>query len=254
MSSTVEVWFHGLVLWWLTAPGPYAVVPDFTAATNAHHATLRIVSLQYEGGNCPTGFTGDGSCTISLTQARKPGGVSMKFAAGASRMVSREPFCPIPKLQDAGTPLVLRPEFTPPAGDRNAGWVQFEGGTLTPYSPCGNDDCARSVFWTPDAQEITLTLGNLSNRDEPLVIPLPADSIVTVSNERPERSDGRRANADEEHHHAAAVADWCLYFQMVTNDAATAISCPGRPEVPICPGMRCNGAETTIACSNSQYP
>ena len=251
MSSTVEVLFQGLVLWWMAAPGPYVVIPDFTASPIPHEAALGIRSSEYAGGNCPAGFTSeeDDLCTLSLIGAKKPGGVSMKFAAASRLAVSRQAGCPIPKLQDAGTPLVLRPEFTPPAGGRNAGWVQFEGGTLTPRSSCGNGDCPRSVKWTSDGQEVTLTLGNLSDRNEPLVIPLPADAVVQVVNNRSTGSHHRRSANDD--------IDWCLYFLMVTNAAAVDIPCPGKPAIPQCettPTTSSNGHWETIACSNSQYP
>jgi hypothetical protein len=253
MSSTVEVFFQGLVLWWMTAPGPYGVVPDFTAAANAHEAILEISSSQYADGNCPAGFTNRRGivCAMSLSEAKKPGGVSMTFAEPASSIlgVPDPTLCPIPKLQDAGTALVLRPEFKPPEGERNAGWVRFHGGTFESFSPCGNRDCARSSGWRTDAQAVTLTLGNLANRNEPLVIPLPAGARVTVSNRR---------SASSNHDSANDNLDWCLYFSMVTNAAAEDIPCPGRPTVPRCKETPTESSDkhvaSTIACSNSQYP
>lgn len=270
--NEVQVYFIGIVMWWLTAPGPFALIPDLSTNEFAHDATITAKPEAFVGGRCPQGFTTDaeGNCTFALNGAGATGGVTISFVPKSSRPVPASSFCMVPKLQRKTT-LSLRAEYTPPLGANNAAWMVVEGGTaVSGMLECGTavpGDCPRFVRWSVPASEtepVELVLANRADGAAPIHAHVKAGAQLSIHN-------SPRAQHAE---HRAAVArpltnslDWCAYFQMVKRPGPP-LPCPGAPPIPLpCAPSAIDPSHgdgthrrarpwlfQTIACSNSQYP
>ena len=255
--NEVKIIFHGIVLWWLTAPGPYALIPDLTTDEMAHDAVIvgKPAAFGLPASKCPRPFDlRDGDCVFHLNGKGLPGGVRISFKGLETRTAVNPDaagLCAVPRLQGTG-PYELLADYTPPSGTRNAAWMSASGGTpIAGTLECSTGrNCPRIMEWTvpgSDSQPVELVLDNLTGKKKTMRVKLAKNARLAVRN-----SPVEHAGAD----------DWCFYFRMVRrgNDP---VQCQGPPTAPQCEGLLVGKDSEhgcshcffqTVACSNSTYP
>lgn len=281
--NQVSVVFEGMILWWMAVNPGYALVPDLSKWTVPHTATLRASRTAFKGEKCPPGFSGTDVCSLDLKNAGATGGVQIEITTSTPSNDPTE-MCEVPKLKppDPKDQLVLRPQFTPGTGSRNAAWMAVQGGKGSTYAPkckSKDDDCPRSAQWTvPVAKgsSAVLVLKNLKDRADIAAV-LSDGARLLLSNVQSSALDALALNEQQDDDRnrgelsSMYAEDWCAYFEMVAlkgrpNDK---VSC-SQPQIPTCDaaadgtadaaasadvahlhGMR---RQETIACSSSQYP
>jgi hypothetical protein len=268
--SEVQIFFVGMCMWWLTAPGPYVLIPELSTDPNAHYARITAAPSAFVGNACPSGFTteDEGTCTYALNGKGAPGGVRIALLTNTpAGQFPEGAFCALPPLQRT-TLYALKPAFTPPSGIGNAAWMSAVGGTpLSGVFPCDAtqpDNCPRFERWTVPVTNgnVVLALDNLSS-GAPVLAQLANGAQLVISNSPA----GGSAEMHRAHRKLAATSpldadDWCFYFRMIAIPGGPEPQCPGAPPIPPpCPegapppvvqplGLRFQ----TVACSNSQYP
>ena len=271
--NEVQVFFVGMCMWWLTAPGPWVLIPDLANEPLQHVAAITAPPHAFLTGTCPPGFDDIlGQCTYVLNGKGGAGGVRLSFLTNTpSGAFPEQAFCAVPPVQRT-TLYKLKPEYTPPAGVRNAAWMQAIGGTpRSGVFTCESrpaDNCPRFVRWsvpfTPPGK-VVLALDNLRG-GAPILAQLAPGARVVISNSPPDEIPARRhphAKTQDATPGPLTAEDWCFYFRMVTifPDGVDPI-CPGAPPIPPpCPDMAPPPENfpfgvrfQTVACSNSQYP
>jgi hypothetical protein len=279
--NEVQVFFMGMVMWWLAAPGPFVLIPDLAGRAVPHAAVIEATPASFVDGVCPGGFTtgDDGDCEFALNGAGATGGVSISLVTTAIPQAGASSYCTVPKIQRF-TSYALRGEFTPPLGSGNAAWMMAEGGrAVSGVQTCMNTppgNCPRFVRWSVPATEtqpVRLILANRKDGAPPIEARLKAGAQVRISN-----SPTALLSTDAAHPRMSGAEDWCMYFEMVAGPRGLRPGCPGAPPIPAqCeplaaePDADVVSAEsrsmetrsmshrvayrfTTIACSNSQYP
>ena len=261
--NEVQVFFVGMCMWWLTAPGPWVLLPDLENEELKHVATISAAPEAFVTRKCPSRFTlANGRCTFQLNGAGAAGGVRISFLTNTPPSAAEErPFCAVPPLQRT-TLYHLKPAFTPPDGVSNAAWMQVIGGKprsgMFQCNPEGGDNCPRFVQWSVASLRpgnIVLALDHLST-GEPILAELAPGAEIVISNAPPARPAAKR------HQHREDKMDWCFYFRMVTDPEGAEPPCETPPAIPLpCPGMVSpprvppEGVNfQTVACSNSTYP
>ena len=274
--NEVQVFFVGMCMWWLTAPGPWVLLPELASDQNAHFATISAAPSAFVSGTCPQGFTtsGDGNCVFALNGKGGTGGVRIALLTNKpSSEFPEQAFCAIPPLQRS-TLYDLQPEFTPPNGPKNAAWMAAVGGSprsgTFPCAATPTGNCPRFVRWSvpvaPPAN-VVLSLDNLRTGG-PLLVPLANGAQVVISNSPPNEAIHHHTKQHAKQSASAAptsaltAEDWCFYFRMVAIPGGPLPDCPGNPPIPppcanpVSPPIL-HPEEVlfqTIACSNSQYP
>jgi hypothetical protein len=273
--NEVQVFFLGIAMWWLAAPGPYVIIPDLSSHQYAHDATIRVKADAFVDGQCPRGFTSSaGTCAFAINGAGAQGGVTISFLASATVPAPASSFCMLPKLQ-RNSKLMLRRDSTPPLGKNNAAWMMLEGGSaVAGMRTCKNGvpgNCPRFVRWSVPAtstEPVELVLGNLAGGAPPVRARVKAAAQISISNS-PHLHPASHAATQPR---LTDTLDWCAYFDMVERvgrgGTPTAQPCPGPPAIPrLCRPSAPEPREDetvdptwrtaffqTIACSNSQYP
>jgi hypothetical protein len=278
--NEVQVYFVGMVMWFLAAPGPWALMPELSNDPNAHFAAIEAAPSAFVGGACPGGFTVNdrGNCVYALNGKGATGGV--RIALLTDKPAGGFPtnaFCALPPLQRT-TLYALKPEFTPPLGPANAAWMAAVGGTpLSGEFPCASEpagNCPRFVRWTVPSTttgNVVLSLDNLRT-GTPLFARLTNGAQVVISNSPPDDVEAHAQHAKTRAKTPATAGtasptpleaeDWCFYFRMVTIPGGPDPQCPGPPRIPPpCPELAPppflhpeKVLFQTVACSNSQYP
>ena len=290
----IHVLFHGLCLWWLATQPAMVLIPDFTGASVAHEASLTAPATAFAAGTCPAPFTTDGAtCVLMLNGAGGPGGVGIRIlgAIATNATITPTQLCALPKIQHV-QPMVLAPEYTPPAGTGLSATVAVTSGVPESKTAVCMDpvpgNCPRYVDWAvPAAADGTgmLVLSNLAGGT--IQLPLAPGAVLSIANQPSAAvADLRRRERKARALRTAAsptplmddsdAGDWCLYFQMLQiGSDASQPQCPGLPAIPPMACGPVSGARRTvashhsrvpggpvheydgvgtIACSNSQYP
>ena len=262
----VQVFFVGMCMWWLTAPGPYVLIPELSTDQNAHFASIIAAPSAFVGNACPSGFTtdGGGNCTYSLNGKGALGGVRIALLTNTpAGQFPEGAFCALPPLQRT-TLYALKPGFTPPSGIGNAAWMSAVGGTpLSGVFACDSqppDNCPRFERWTVPVTNghVVLALDNL--RSGPPVLAQLAHGAQLVISNSPAQT--HRTHVKSTSGSPLDAEDWCFYFRMIAIPGGPDPQCPGAPPIPPpCPNVApppVIGPLTvrfqTVACSNSQYP
>lgn len=267
--SEVQVYFVGMVMWFLTGPGPFALMPELSTDPNAHLASIMAAPSAFVGGVCPPGFSTmtDGNCTYALNGKGAPGGVRISVLTNTpSAGFPPDAFCAIPPLQRSAL-FELKPAFTPPHGVGNAAWMAAVGGTpssgILPCQQTSTGNCPRFVRWTVPVTQparAVLSLDNLRS-GAPLLVQLANDAVVVISNSPPDDA-AHAGHAKLTRETTLDTEDWCFYFRMIMLQGGIEPDCPGAPPIPPpCPNSvpppgfyPLKVRFQTIACSNSQYP
>lgn len=268
---SITVVIKGLCLWLTagaTTDGLPGIVPDFSKAVPPHYATLTVGEGQIVGTGCPNGFVHTaGGCSFTLNRAGLPGGVEVSFIGDEPSGMPDSTYVvsALPKIV-AGTPLVLKPQYTPGVGADIAAQVVIDQGVArsmwsTSCSMSGAD-CPRFIIWTVTSANghMKLALSNLLPEGKaPIVVELKPGALVTLDNSPHTAALKKKTARRGRHAHTETGdgKDWCLYFKMFEGDPPCLRPAP--PECPLCVTDERKPPDTqgdyhTIACSNSTYP